>query len=481
MKKNASPKSGKLAALILLSIAVAILCAATLSACGLFGQTQKNNPQPHEHEYVFHEAVPSTCTETGTYAYYYCEGCDRYFDMSKKEEPPFKTIEGKKPHSYKEVVDNEASCSQYAHKHRECTVCGYRIDDEDFGEKLPHIWNGQESCSVCGTPKPYIVRDGKYYFGQYPQTRETDNGIINVLNGMAGARPSSQNRGKWSSYDYYMGERSGHPAQSNYMWFVDLELNEAKYRGVYIANYRPYFVGETCTPEDTFAYQALNGYVAGEELYWFRFEPIGWRALKEENDKVLLQSDVILDSTQYYREIRATFLSPGVPSFPNNFRRSDIHYFLGQTFYLLAFDELDRQIILKTQIDNDTSTMCIESEALRSDAARYSIDKLSTFVFLLSYKEAIDPAYGFGDGGASAARALKVTDYALSQGARSEDGYGYWWLRSPHVRRNDNSEGQYVSCVQCDGAVDRARVNGTVNGVAPALWLSLYEDDIKAA
>lgn len=481
MTENASPKYGKCAVGILLTIAVAILCAAILSACGLFTKAQTGAPQPHEHEYVFHEAQPSTCTQTGTLAHYYCEGCDRYFDMSKKEVPPFKIIEGKKPHSYEEVVDNEASCSEYAHRHSECTVCGYRTDDEDFGEKLPHTWDGQEICSVCGTPKPYIVRNGKYYFGKYPQTRETDNGTINVLNGMAGAKPSQSDRGKWSSYDYYMGERSGHPAQANYMWYVDLELNEVKYRGVYISNYRPYYVGEVCTPQDIFSYQAQNGYVAGDELYWFRYEPIEWRVLKEENDQLLLLSDVILDSTQYYREIRATYLSPGVPSFPNNFRRSDINYFLGHTFYLLAFDELDRQIISKTEIYNNVSTMCVESESLSSAATRYSTEKCSASVFLLSYKDATDPAYGFGDGGASSARAFKVTDYALSQGAYSKDGYGCWWLRSPHVRRNDNSEGQYVSCVRSDGSVDRARVNATVQGIAPALWLKLYEDDLKAA
>ncbi len=47
--------------------------------------TEQPTSETHQHVYVAHEEVPSTCSKAGTAAYYSCSGCDKVFDGQKKE------------------------------------------------------------------------------------------------------------------------------------------------------------------------------------------------------------------------------------------------------------------------------------------------------------------------------------------------------------------------------------------------------------
>lgn len=470
---------------VLLAAIALLLAATTLCACDSFGnKTQQNAPKPqHEHDYVYFEEVPSTCTENGTIAHYYCEGCDAYFDLAKNKIFEFQTVIGKKPHSFEEVVDSAATCSKKAHKHQECIVCGLREKEEDFGETLPHTWDGKEFCAVCGVAKPYIVRDGYYYFGQYPQTKVVDNGIVNVLSGMTGDTPSQNNRGKWTAYGYFKGYSNNRPYQKSFMWYIDLEYLGEKYRGVYMNEYRLSEITKDCT----WSNQEGNGYLVNE-LYFFKYEPIKWRVLQSEGDKVMLFSDLVLDSQHYYRGDRPHYDSPGVPIYPNNFRRSDILNFLRGDFWAWAFDDLAQSVVLSGDIACDASTMRIDdlkvqSHDLQEEAKEYSLAPFKAEAFLLSYKDIVTADYGFSknDEGTET-RKLKVTDYAACQGVRMDgDGYGGWWLRSPYVTANGGTLGQTVAYVNGSGEVHAIRTYRTDIGVAPALRLDLYEDDVTPA
>ncbi len=472
------------AAILLAAAVVFIVATVVLCACNLFDKKeQQTTPTPHEHDYVFYEEVPSTCTAEGVIAHYYCEGCDTYFDTAKKKIFQFQTVISKKEHSYEEVVDYGATCSKKAHKHQECTVCGAHAYEEDFGETLPHTWDGGEVCTVCGTPKPYIVRDGYYYFGQYPQTKVVDNGIISTLSAMTGDTPGVYNRGKWTAYNYFKGYVDGKPYQTAFMWYIDLELGGEKYRGVYMNEYRLSEITKDCNTN----YQQSNGYYI-HQLYFFKYEPIKWRVLDEEDGKVLLFSDLVLDSQHYYRGDRPHYDSPGVPIYPNNFRRSDILNFLRGDFYMWALDDLAKSVVLNGDIACDTSTMRIDdtkvqSQDLQEEAKKYSLAPFKAEVFLLSYKDIVTADYGFSKNDeATETRKLKVTDYAACQGVRmGVDGCGGWWLRSPYVTANGGSLGQTVAYVDGSGEVHAIRTYRTDIGVAPALWLNLYDDDVTPA
>lgn len=474
------------AKILLVSIAVAVLIAAlavTFAAC--------NNKTTHRHAYTLVEAKSPSCTEDGNVQYYTCT-CGKYFDSEKREIEKSQTVIPATGHdkvttswesdanshwhkcnncnekfdlvshtpSEEWVEDGEATCKAKAHRHKECPVCHYHIEEEDYGELAPHTWNSQTGkCDVCGATKPiYEERDGKIYFGEYPQTRETDNGITATLAQMSGARPVKGNSGKWTDYGYYI---SGEVDE--YMWYIDLEYSGARYRGVYFTSYRPSWTLDNSSTSKS--RQDDNGYEINT-LYWFKWEPIEWRVLEKKGGEAFLMSNLIIDSHQFYHN--------GVDRdsvHPNNYKESDIRAWLSETFLAQAFDQAAQNIILNTLVDNSA-----EVSAAGADNT-WACENTNDKVFLLSYADVKNPAYGFSsDDESDEARRLKPTDYALAQGLSPLNGYGTWWLRTPSY-----SEFQSTQAFRADVANTAGEIGG-VNGitvvqsdfgVVPALKITL--------
>ena len=102
--------------------------------------------------------------------------------------------------------------------------------------------------------------------------------------------PTSSNSANWTAYYYYTDG-----SQRDFMWYIDKEYNGEKYRGVYFTEYRPHsrsYSGAKYSEQDD------NGYYTGV-IYWFKYEPIKWSILSEENGKALLLAGIALDSYQY--------------------------------------------------------------------------------------------------------------------------------------------------------------------------------------
>ncbi len=59
----------------------------------------------HEHDLKLVAAKNATCTEAGHYAYYTCEGCDKYFDAQKNEISLESTVINKLGHDYRATYD----------------------------------------------------------------------------------------------------------------------------------------------------------------------------------------------------------------------------------------------------------------------------------------------------------------------------------------------------------------------------------------
>ncbi len=315
-----------------------------------------------------------------------------------------------------------------------------------------------------GSEQEVYERENDYiYFGSYPQSLVTDSVQIDLLNTFA-----TELNCTWYSYDYYIANTPG-----DYMWYTDLELNEIKYRGVYFTSYRPYYTSFATGTENSS--QDNNGYTLGT-VYWFRYEPIKWRILSEENGYALLLADLILDSQQFNSSADSLVFNNEGPVFvptihANNWEYSTIRSWLNNDFYNTAFNDSQSQNIVEQSLNN-TET------AYNGVNNNYAISQRETSdkVFLLSYEDMVNEEYGFNKEGDAydTARRKQTSDYAKIQGAcpstnPNYSGKGWWWLRSP-----DSFCGCDASGVRNDGRLDGGYyVLSTSSGVVPALMIKL--------
>ena len=304
-------------------------------------------------------------------------------------------------------------------------------------------------------PETAYTRDGDtIYFGEYPQSKVTDSGLQDTLTAKAGTLPTSADAQAWTSYGYY---ENG--SVSNYMWYIDVTEDGARYRGVYFTSYRPYWPSYSSSSSSN-TYQDDNGYATGT-VYWFKYEPIAWTVLSEGDGKAMLLCNMIIDSQQYDYEDG---------TYSNNYAESTIRAWLNDEFYNTAFNDLQRSIILTTTVDNSAESTVHSSNP-------YACEDTEDKMFLLSYAEVTNSAYGFASsaGTYDAARQKQPTDYAQAQGAYthsggSYDGNGYWWLRSPFNYYSNSANGVYID----SDASRNASAYTTYLGIVPALRITLH-------
>ncbi|GEM_PF-2928125 len=344
-----------------------------------------------------------------------------------------------------------ATCTEDGEMQGTCAVCG--IKESESIPATGHYYDVlTKKCVGCDQTVSSFAENTMIAFGLYPQTKVTDRSLTSALDAAAGTLPTSSNSRAWTSYRYY-----NDGSISNYMWYIDLEQGGEKYRGVYFTSYRPY----DSLLQNSSASNSLqddNGYNTST-VYWFKYEPIKWRILSEANGEALILCESIIDSQEYYNSTNSRTID-GQTVYPSNYEYSNIRAWLNDTFYNTAFNDLQKQIILLTTVDN---------------SAR-STNNTEDYVFLLSEQEVTNSAYGFDSSYSiyDSARGKITTDYAKSQGAFTYTrlgfvGNGYWWLRSPsynysnRVRRVD----YYGS------AFDYDYVCVSDYGVVPALKIKL--------
>ncbi len=330
----------------------------------------------------------------------------------------------------------------------------------DIIDKAAHTWETVTSagktleCSVCGHKKViYEEMDGKILFGEYPQTKETNDKIVAELTRLSGDRPVKGNAGKWTDYKYYINGEI-----DEYMWYTDIEYQGTKYRGVYFTSLRPNY-----TIEDVqVGQQDKNGYNV-DTLYWFKWEPIEWRVLEMMDGEAFLMSNTILDSQQYFNNMDNRDMD-GATVYPNNYKESDIRAWLNKDFYNWAFDDAEQSIISITNVDN--------SQTAIQGSNKYACENTNDKVFLLSFKEAISEKYGQNS---LDKLALKATDYAKVQGIvlRKDEGYeeygSWWWTRSPY----DGGEVAFLMFQGGMASYGSFYVFQTSRGVVPAIKITL--------
>ena len=252
-------------------------------------------------------------------------------------------------------------------------------------------------------------------------------------------------------------------APSDIMQYRDVLYNGQFYRGVQILQYRPSHIIYPSTVDHSRQYDA--GYLIGK-VYWFLYEPLKWRVLNPNAGLVLSES--LIDSQPYNNYIRQDdnsmcYGDPVQNRYANNYQYSSLRQWLNRDFADTAFSAAEKDAVKVTTVGNS---------AFDSSYNKYASSTTYDKVFLLSYQDMQNTAYGFkaSPTAKDSARLAKGTDYAKCQGLLlgGSKEYTYWHLRTA-------GHNSYTRCgVTSDGDVNyNGDTTSTRYGVRPAITLDL--------
>lgn len=300
----------------------------------------------------------------------------------------------------------------------------------------------------------YSVGDTITY-GSYPQSRVTDEAIIDGLDSQSLS---------WKSYNYYSGaggySDDGNMKPSDYMKYADIVFNGNKYRAVTFSKYRPYFTGYTHS--SSYTYQDDNGYYTGN-VYYFKYEPLKWRVLDASTGLVVCDS--VIDSQAYNNYCLDSngegYGDSGKNHYASDWENSSLRKWLNEDFYNTAFSKLQQDRIQK---------LTRENKSLHD--SKYDSNPTSDKITLLSCWDALNTSYWFSSSGSTnnTARQRKGTDYAKCQGlgVDTDSDYGetsWWWLRSPG---DSDGAAEVIGNGWVFPLSYGCNVSGTSTGVVPA-------------
>lgn len=312
--------------------------------------------------------------------------------------------------------------------------------------------------------KDYII------YGTYPQSKVDDTTLIDELNTKAGDKPTANNLGNWTDYNYYISNQV-----SSYMYYIDIDTDNDSsfdYRGVYFTSYRARDISYASSTNTS--WQEINGYEK-DTIYWFKYEPIKWKVLQIEDDNnYRVITDLILDSQEYYSSLNerngATDYNDSSDTgtvYANNYKHSNIRKFLNTTFINSAFTDTQQSSINTMTVDNSSAStyrdLNYPSQIVEN---KYACENTQDKMTLISWYETTP--YGYlkynEDLEASA------TDYAKCQGLHSSTN-AKWWMRSPYHIENHpilgDIGGQKVYYTDFKGYAYTESVQNTANGVRP--------------
>ena len=162
----------------------------------------------------------------------------------------------------------------------------------------------------------------------------------------------------------------------------------------------------------------------------FLFEPLKWKILKKQEDKVLLVCDEIIDA--------GIFDDKG-----SDYKNSQVRRWLNEEFLNLAFTKKEIEMI-------DDTAMYDASDLICNKNPQNDLDK----VFLLSISDISNLIN----------EKKKITDYARSNGVMRESSY---WLRTSSI--TDKCDARCAGTNDFYNYLRKEEVTGPV----PAIWLKL--------
>ncbi len=316
-----------------------------------------------------------------------------------------------------------------------------------------------------------LTSDDSYVkIGSYPASKVTDSAILENLNRLSL---------DWKSFGYYSGtgeNNDGKMVPADFMKYADVSYGGAKYRAVKFTAYRTFSTCYPATDDEGQSGQDNNGYKINT-TYWFKYEPLEWKRLDAGSGLVMCTS--IIDAQPFnsfiLEESKTYYGSAGKEYYVNNYNESQIRQWLNNDFYNTAFSEDE-----KSKINSVTfSTDCIGTVFNGTGYEAYDCGDITDKVFLLSFADIINKAYGFDDDylEKDPAKRMGATDYAKCEGiynyaVKSANLKGYennyiWWTRSSYV--NSRS----VCTVLYDGYGNMAySADDAFIGVVPAMCIN---------
>lgn len=294
-------------------------------------------------------------------------------------------------------------------------------------------------------------------FGSYPQSKVTDEGLIESLNSVV-------TESDWVEF--------GSIEKGNLMKYADIQYKEEKYRALYFTEYKHEFskYPDANGNESTKNYQEINGYYV-DTVYWFKFDTLRWEVLDTESglavceniiDAQAFNDTVYAHDDKYYGDTEFSY-------FANNYAESSLREWLNSRFYTTAFNDDEKKSLKQSSLNNKNS----------SSETEYDCDNTMDNVFILSVHDLSDVSYGFNSDFYFADQKRKnisISDYAYSQGCYpdSDISKNYWWVRNYSNLSNNAgvviNETGVISC----GTLYAASV-----GVRPAIILNNISDNTQ--
>ncbi len=262
-------------------------------------------------------------------------------------------------------------------------------------------------------------------------------------------------------------DTNGYYHVDNYIWFGEypqtIKANDVTItetidgRGYYLGSDGFYYAKVTATPRSSGYTFSTSATVTSDTVYYFKVEPIKWRILEESEGIALILCESIIANKRY-------------DDSSNNYANSEIRAWLNNEFYTKAFTALQQELIQITEVDNSVYSTGYSSNP-------YVCANTNDKIFLPSYREMVNSAYGFSSDYSAndAARRRLTSDYSRATGANMDTsteyyGNGWWWLRSPNGSISFSARGidRYG---YAGSSYDVGSAAGT--GVVPALRLRL--------
>lgn len=305
---------------------------------------------------------------------------------------------------------------------------------------------------------PTLAKGSKIEFGSYPQSEVTDADEVAKL------EADSENY-LWVSYKYYSGtgnSTDGEMEPGDFMLYKDFYSGGEMFRAVTFSEYRPGTGGGL--KGDVFSNQKDNDYHPNN-VYYFKYEPLTWRVL--DPDEGYVMCDNIIDSQSFQnfviRKDGKLYNSKDCTNYVSDWETCSLRQWLNKTFYNTAFSREEKMLIGTTFLENNSP-----------DGTWFGTDT-GDKIFILSFDDVINSAYGFDSSKSEfdEARKIKGTAYSKCQGVYISQGYPHWWLRTP-------GDAETVYLVSSYGwAALGLGVYGTGVGVVPALKLNPKAVDVS--
>ena len=167
--------------------------------------------------------------------------------------------------------------------------------------------------------------------------------------------------------------------------------------------------GETYTDADDTEFMYKDN-------YYYKIEPIAWRVLKNEDGKLFVISEKILEYHIFNSYVPSTtWETSSIRAWLNGYSENNPNY--GDNFNTKAFNAGEQAAIANTHVTNNVSN------SFGVNGGNDTNDK----IFLLSLDEVQDDSLGFTDDNS---RQAYTTAYARNTGSGYNENRAAWWLRS---------------------------------------------------